>query len=403
MANFRSISCEQHGVDERLEELLGRQCRIERQMNSIGRSLQSMSKASGDASALSATIEKTSTLAENVSVKVRRLDEARKRVSECQQRVHDLIDLQVCSQGVIAAIKTEDYENGAGLIQRFLSMDEKLLQRTADDVSGSITTVSQAFNTLTEATAKMRQSVMQKFDEAVIKDDLASVERFFKIFPLLGMHDDGIAKFAAYICTKLEKKSQKELRTSFDIAKAENRVAVAFADTLMLLFENFARVIEVNQPIIENYYGHGRLIALFAILQKECDREVKKLVAEFHKMRQINRRMQQISDSQKSSGQGLSSGHFRKPSGGSVDKLNPKDIDGLLGEITIMHARAELYIKFMRRRIAVSELLLFQHNGFQIVFVTIRTTSINRWTTSRRQDLWPQIWRNSKKSLRNRI
>lgn len=322
-------------------------------MNSIGRSLQSMCKASDDASALNANIEKTSELAENVSVKVRRLDEARKRVSECQQRVHDLIDLQVCSQGVIAAIKSEDFEKGASHIQRFLSMDEKLLQRTADDVSGSITTVSQAFNTLTEATTKMRQSVMQKFDEAVAKDDLASVERFFKIFPLLGMHDDGIAKFAAYICTKLEKKSQKELRTSLDIAKAENRATVAFADTLMLLFENFARVIEVNQPIIENYYGHGRLIALFGVLQKECDREVKKLFAEFHKMRQINRRMQQINESQKSSqSQGL--GHFRKPSGGSLDKLNPKDIDGLLGEITIMHARAELYIKFMRRRIAVS-------------------------------------------------
>lgn len=342
-------------MDERLEELLGRQCRIERQMNSIGRSLQSISKSSTDATALNTTIEKTSALAENVSAKVRRLDEARKRVSECQQRVHDLIDLQVCSQGVIAAIKSEDFEKGASHIQRFLSMDEKLLQRTADDVSGSITTVSLAFNTLTEATKKMRQNVVQKFDEAVAKDDLASVERFFKIFPLLGMHDDGIAKFAMYICTKLEKKSQKELRTSFDIAKAENRVAVAFADTLMLLFENFARVIEVNQPIIESYYGQGRLIALFAILQKECDREVKKLIAEFHKMRQINRRMQQINDSsQKSSAQSQVLGHFRKASGGgSVDKLNPKDIDGLLGEITIMHARAELYIKFMRRRIAV--------------------------------------------------
>lgn len=269
--------------------------------------------------------------------------------------MHDLIDLQVCSQGVIAAIKSEDFEKGAGHIHRFLSMDEKLLQRTADDVSGSITSVSQAFNTLTEATTKLRQIIAHKFDEAVTKDDLASVERFFKIFPLLGMHTEGIEKFANYICIKLEKKSSKELRTSFDIAKAENRVAVAFADTLMLLFENFARVLEVNQPIIENYYGHGKLIQLFSILQKECDREVKKLITEFHKTRQITRRMQQINDYKKSTGQqGL--GHFRKPSGGSVEKFNPKDIDGLLGEITVMHARAELYIKFMRRRITVRKL-----------------------------------------------
>lgn len=263
-----------------------------------------------------------------------------------------MIDLQVCSQGVTAAIKSEDFEKGAGHINRFLSMDEKLLQRTADDVSGSITSVNQAFNTLTEATTQLRQIINKKFDEAVAKDDLASVQRFFKIFPLLGKHQEGIEKFAGYVCANLEKKSQKQLRNSLDMAKADNRVAVAYADVLTLLFENFAREMEVNQPIIENYYGHGYLIDLFRILQRECDNEVKKTIAEFHRNRQIQRNIQKINDYQKSSGQ-QTLGHFRNPSGGSIDKLNPKDIDGLLVEITIMHARAELYIKFMRRRIAV--------------------------------------------------
>lgn len=259
-------------------------------------------------------------------------------------------------------------------------MDQNLLQRTADDVSESITSVSQAFNTLEEASTQLRQTVSVKFDEAVAKDDLASVERFFKIFPLLGLHTDGIVCFGKYICSKvlkielafapltfilknkqknisfnfqLDKKAQKELRTSFDIATAEKRISVAFADTLTLLFENFARVMEVNQPIIENYYGYGKLIQFFEILQIECDKEVRRLIAEFHKSRLINRRKTQINEFNKSSGQqGL--GHFRKPSGGSVDRLNPKDIDSLIGEITVMHARAELYIRFMRRRIQVS-------------------------------------------------
>lgn len=34
--------------------------------------------------------------------------------------------------------------------------------------------------------------VTHKFDEAVKKDDLASVERFLKNFPLLGRHNEGI-------------------------------------------------------------------------------------------------------------------------------------------------------------------------------------------------------------------
>lgn len=144
------------------------------------------------------------------------------------------------------------------------------------------------------------------------------------------------------------------MRTSMDIATAEKRISVAFADTLTLLFENFARVIEVNQPIIESYYGYGRLIQLFAILQVECDKEVRRLLQEFNKARLINRRKTQINECNKSTGQqGL--GHFRKASGGSVDKLNPKDIDSLIGEITMIHARVELFIRFMRRRIQVCE------------------------------------------------
>ena len=48
-----------------------------------------------------------------------------------------------------------------------------------------------------------RQIIKIKFDEAVKKDDLKSVERFFKIFPLLGMYDEGIEGFVAYICIKV--------------------------------------------------------------------------------------------------------------------------------------------------------------------------------------------------------
>lgn len=49
-----------------------------------------------------------------------------------------------------------------------------------------------------------REIINGKLDEAVKKDDLASVERFFKIFPLLGMYDEGIEKFTKYVCTKVE-------------------------------------------------------------------------------------------------------------------------------------------------------------------------------------------------------
>lgn len=342
--------------------ILSKQCDVDTKVSNLSRAMTNVIKADTDSKKLSTQISHTSDLADSVSAKVRRLDEARMRASECQKRVHDLIDLQLCSQGVNAAIKEDDYEKGAGYVSRFLSMDKNMLQRTADDVQGNedISSVATAVKNLEEGTVKLSELVNFKFDEAVKKDDLASVERFFKIFPLLGDHSNGIQKFSSYISLKLSTKSQKELRNSLDLAKADKRTHLAFADTMTMLLENFAKVIEVNQPIVEACYGNGHLLHMLEILQKECDLEVKNLILEFNKIRRINHRVNQINDYIKtgssSSGSTQALGHYRNSSGGgSVDKLNPKDIDAIIGEITIMHSRVELYFRFMRRRITVCD------------------------------------------------
>ncbi|XP_063703131.1 conserved oligomeric Golgi complex subunit 4 [Culicoides brevitarsis] len=339
-------------INKRLQNILSKQCQVEARILGIGKSMVVLSTAHSETKKLSERLVSTAELAENVSAKVRRLDEARSRVSECQQRVHDLIDLQLCSEGVIQAIRDEDFEKGAAHVNRFLSMDKTLLKRTADDVSESVTSVSQAVATLEKAADQIRQIVTLKFDDAVQRDDMASVERFFKIFPLLGMHDEGIEKFFNYICTKLQSRAEKELRSSMDQAKAEKRMPIAFADTMTVLLETLARVVETNQPLIETYYGYGRLSQVAVLLQQECDNEIRKLVTEFKNNRQISRRIAQINDYSKgSSTSNTNAGHYRKPSGGSVDKLSAKDVDVLINEITIMHSRAELYIKFIKKRV----------------------------------------------------
>lgn len=65
------------------------------------------------------------------------------------------------------------------------------------------TSVTNSFSLLHEAATQLGAIVTQKFDEAVRSEDLASVERFFKIFPLLGMKDEGLLKFSLYLCSKV--------------------------------------------------------------------------------------------------------------------------------------------------------------------------------------------------------
>lgn len=65
------------------------------------------------------------------------------------------------------------------------------------------TSVTNSFSLLHEAATQLGSVVTQKFDEAVRAEDLASVERFFKIFPLLGMKNEGLVKFSQYLCSKV--------------------------------------------------------------------------------------------------------------------------------------------------------------------------------------------------------
>lgn len=37
-----------------------------------------------------------------------------------------------------------------------------------------------------------------------------------------------------------------------------------------------------------------------------------------------------------------------------ADQPDPRDLDTLLGELTLINARAELYLRFIRRRVSVS-------------------------------------------------
>ncbi|XP_046411279.1 conserved oligomeric Golgi complex subunit 4 [Neodiprion fabricii] len=324
-------------VNNELDLILSRYCHVEAKLQNISKVLPNLTIIHSEADKLGEMITFTNRLAENVSAKVRRLDLARSRVSECQNRVHDVLDLQLCSQGVATALRNEDYEQGAAHVHRYLSMDRQLLERTAQDVSGDHTSISSSLVTLQQAAHQLRTVITHKFDEAVKDEDLASVERFFKIFPLLGMHNEGLSKFCQYLCTKLQETAQKNLKAALDAKQTDKRASVIYADTMTLLFEGIARVIEIHQPIIETFYGPGKLLPTVVILQKECDRQIKKIVREFMVHRNVSKKVHAINEL------------LRKQ---SADKIDPKDLDLLLGEITIMHSRAELYIRFLRRRIS---------------------------------------------------
>ncbi|XP_012285348.1 conserved oligomeric Golgi complex subunit 4 isoform X2 [Orussus abietinus] len=323
-------------VKKQLNDILLRHSRIDSKLQILSKLLPNAVEIHNRTDKFQNMVTHTRELAENVTERVQQLNLARNRVCEYQNRVHNIPDLQSCSQAVIMALRNEDYEQAAAHVHRYLLMDKKLLEQNSEDNAGDTTSVTSSLATLQRAILELKTIVTKKFDEAVKLENLTAIERFFKIFPLLGMHIDGLNKFCQYLCTKLQETAQKNLKIALDVKNTDPRASIIYADTMTLLFEGIARIIEVHQPIIETYYGPGRLLMTVTMLQKECDRQIKKIVTEFMKHRNMSKRMQSIND------------YLRRQ---TPDKIDPKDLDLLLGELTVMHSRAELYIRFIRRRV----------------------------------------------------
>ncbi|XP_059848488.1 conserved oligomeric Golgi complex subunit 4 isoform X2 [Hypanus sabinus] len=196
--------------------------------------------------------------------------------------------------------------------------------------------IDASLNLLQEADQRLRVIVAEKFDVAIMEGDLPQVERFFKIFPLLGLHEEGLSKFSEYLCKQIAKKAEENLQLALSIEMSDRRAAVTYADTLTLLFEGIARIVETHQPIVETYYGPGRLYTLIKYLQVECDRQAEKVVDKFNQQRDYHRKFQRVQSSMRSL---------------TMDKIEPRELDTILAEVTLMNARAELYLRFMKRRI----------------------------------------------------
>uniref|UniRef100_A0A8C9WM68 Conserved oligomeric Golgi complex subunit 4 n=1 Tax=Scleropages formosus TaxID=113540 RepID=A0A8C9WM68_SCLFO len=332
---YQQLCNEERQVESELEALVSQQGKIETKMLALQRMGPNLQLIEGDASQLSGMIAFTCSLAENVSSKVRQLDLAKNRLYQAIQRADDILDLKFCTDGVQTALRNEDYEQAAAHIHRYLSLDQSVIELSRQ--GGESSAVDASLALLQEAEQRLKALVKERLDQAISAGDLAQVERFFKIFPLLGLHDEGLARFAQYLCTQLASKAEENLLLALGGDLGERRAALIFVDTLTLLLEGIARIVETHQPIVETYYGPGHLYTLIRHLQVECDQQAEKIVEKFIQQRDYHNKFQIIQSSMMRST--------------STEKIEPRDLDPVLMEVTLMNARAELYLRFLRRRI----------------------------------------------------
>ena len=324
----------------KLDGLLQNKNTLEAQMKQLYGSIPLLSVAQTELVGLGKTIEFTSTLADDISSKVKLLDLAKNQVFKAIQRVDDILDLKTCTDGVKMAMECQDYEKAAANIHRYLCLDENVIKQSVN-IGAESTNINASLQVLKNAREEMSKVVSEKFDLAVQEGNQADVEKFFKIFPWLKLEDLGLSKFSKYLSGEIAKSATSNLKQAVNIEKTDSKYHIIFSDILTILFEGIAKTIETQQILVETYYGPGKLFDLMKNLQTECDKQANKILNEFLKQRNFAETERQVQISM----------FANSKKNEEVKKLDPRKLETLLNEITVISSRAELYLRFIKRRI----------------------------------------------------
>lgn len=309
-----------------------------------------------DAKQLSNGLKLISSVAQNISDRVSTLDLGKSRVVECLQRVSDLRDLRTCAEGVEKALKMEEFDEAAKHVHRFLTLDSIIFKMGDQiDAKDAGQSVKSNYETLRKASSDLRNIIEQKFDESLRANDSASMERFFKLFPLINEHASGLKRFGKYLCMKIEAIGNENIKIMEAGGTDDKRTRIIYADTLTLILEGIARVIEVHQPLIETYYGSEKLIDLLEVIQEESDRQTLRVTNAFTQKRQFEMKSRQVEQYVRNASLTPNSIAIPKSAstGSDLDKhkVDALELDMLLYEVTLMHTRAELFWRFLKRRL----------------------------------------------------
>ena len=66
-----------------------------------------------------------------------------------------------------------------------------------------------------------------------------------------------------------------------------------YITALTALFESIAVIVDQHQPVVESYYGTGKMASVIARLLRECDRVCKGLIEGWEEERGMKRKVRQ--------------------------------------------------------------------------------------------------------------
>ncbi|KAG6833211.1 hypothetical protein H0H87_010274 [Tephrocybe sp. NHM501043] len=297
-----------------------------------------------DAAVLSNNVTNTAKTAERVGGRVRSLDDEMGRVREAGDRVGQVMELKASLADLQSSIEIQDWEAAARHCARAMSLPLNVISgpfaETAVPTSESHLPPAQ---TLQQAREKLLAIFRRNFEKASQSRDSTATSRFFKLFPAIGWEDEGLEAYASFVVDLVRVRAP---------ASAKSSSPLYYITTLTALFESIAMIVDQHQPVVEKYYGPGKMRTVTKRLLSECDRVVKGIIEGWEEERAMKRKLVDITSNPPILASSTS--NRRPPAILNLDEaaVDPREIDRVLSELAGMIGRWSLFRKFLLESLA---------------------------------------------------
>ncbi|KAK0197415.1 COG4 transport protein-domain-containing protein [Armillaria mellea] len=339
LSALSSIQSEEGELSNSLTDLLSDRAPILSSLSRLHSVVPQLNDLNEDAVLLSAKVVTTAQTAERVGGRVRSLDEEMRRIREAGDRVGQVIELKSSLAELQASIESHDWESASRHCARVMVLPLDVISGPfAEHVVPTSDNHLPPVQTLQAAREQLLSVFQENFERASSSRDSAATSRFFKLFPAIGWEREGLQAYALFIVDLVRVRAPASAKTSSPMY---------YTTALTALFESIAMIVDQHQPVVEKYYGTGKMISVVERLLEECDRVVKGLVEGWEEERSMKRK---LTDTLNNPPIPMFNTTIRRQASvmsPDEEGIDPREIDKVLVEAASMAGRWNLFRKFL--------------------------------------------------------
>ncbi|KAJ2351376.1 Golgi transport complex subunit 4 [Coemansia sp. RSA 2618] len=294
-------------------------------------------------------IDATAANAGAISGNVRFLDQERVKLEHALSTVKETALLKSRLAELLAAMEARDTDTAAALVHEYTATSSETLDspfiRFAAPARAAGAEPQSPRDMIAAATKELVERVTFMFDAAAESSNTRELSRCFRLFPLLGEEQRGLDRYSEFLCTAIADKSRL-------VGEVHGSV---YALRITRLFEAIAAVIDNHFPLVEQYYGPGRMLRVIQRLQMEGARRACMVLDFFEEERHVKRRLGQIQQAASSAMKAKAqpkhaASALAAERDDSISEADLKDITSILVEMVLIERQIATFNRFLESR-----------------------------------------------------